>query len=290
MTVSDEEMVATTVRLPRSQIDALDSASEEGTIPNRSEGIRAAVGRYLDSDDVEIPDEAATLAAFQRTKRQSKVWFYREGFQQMVGRVLGAVAKTTPPWHPDAVERTAPRIFERQIQTLFDSEERREEARETLQAEIRKYREAYDESDVDEVNQYLAALAREDDGDEDGEWSHSWEPDVDELADHAVGLLAEGAQDSVEGLQAALANRRDVTDDLAAEATQRAVERYDGRVEDVGPTEAARRIAADLDDPTVDAVVARLADERDMLRYEAKKHAREALAAMQDVQGVPADD
>ena len=92
--MSDEQMVATTVRLPESQVDALDAMTDDGEIPNRSEGIRAAIGFALDSDEWEVDSDAAKLAKFQRTKRLSKVHFYQEGFGQMVRDVLGAVAST----------------------------------------------------------------------------------------------------------------------------------------------------------------------------------------------------
>ena len=156
-----DDLVATTVRLPQAQLDALDAMSEDGEIPNRSEGIRSAIGFALDSDEWEISEDARKLAAFKRTKRLSQVHFYREGFRPMVRRVLQAVGSTSPPWEPEQVERTAPLVFEEQIKTLFDSEERREWAQEVLSDEISRYADAYLQEQPDDDNPYVDAFRAE---------------------------------------------------------------------------------------------------------------------------------
>lgn len=151
-------LITTTVRLPESQIDALDAMAETGEIPNRSEGIRAGLGYAINSDEWEVPDEAKTLAKFERTKRLSKVHFYREGFRPMVRRVLRTVGSTSPPWEPDQVERTAPKVFEDQIETLFDSEDRREWAWDVLEDEIAQYADAYRQEQPADENPYVSAF------------------------------------------------------------------------------------------------------------------------------------
>jgi Arc/MetJ-type ribon-helix-helix transcriptional regulator len=218
--MSDEDMVATTVRLPQSQIDALDDMADADEIPNRSEGIRAAIGYALDSDDWEVSTDAAKLAKFQRTKRLSKVHFYREGFGRMVRRVLGSVASTSPAWDPETVERALPKIFGEQIDTLFDTDERKSEAWDTLEAEIEDYREAWDETDAaDDGNPYLALLS----DDESDDWEPEWKPDVADLADDAADLLDAPGNDA-ETVETALRERKNVDADLAATAVSRALQ------------------------------------------------------------------
>lgn len=227
--MSDENMVATTVRMPQAQIDALDDMSENGEIPNRSEGIRAAVGFALDSDEWDVDNDAAKLAKFQRTKRLSKVHFYREGFAQMVRDVLGAVASTSPAWTPEQVERTAPKIFDDQIDTLFDTPERKEEAWETLRAEIEQYQDAYYEEQPDEGNVYLEAFESEDD---DGDWSPDWKPEVADLAEDALDLL-DVPGNTVANVETALSERKNVDDDLAATAVSKALQEQDDTAQEV---------------------------------------------------------
>lgn len=220
--MSDEELVPITVRVPRSQIDALDEMDEQGEIPNRSEGIRSMIGFSLDSDEFEVPDEASTLEKFQRTKRLSKVHFYREGFRQQVRTVLGGVAGTSPPWTPEQVERTAPQIFERQIETLFDSDDRRAEAWDALEAETDLYRAAYN-GEADEDNPYLEAFQEDDD---ESEWTPEWKPDVGELLPDARDLLAD-PQNDPETVETALSARKNVDADLASTVVSRALSECD---------------------------------------------------------------
>ena len=177
-----EKLQPTTVRISQEQIDALDEVVDEGCAPNRSEAIREAVSYWLQSDECEVPTEALQLAKFQRSKRLSRIHFYREGFRPMVRRVLRSVARTSPPWDPEVVRETAPEIFGPQIEDLF-GEDRHEWAHGVLEDEIDRYAEAFEDDD-DGQNPYVSAF---EDDDEPPEGVDDPEP-IHELDLEEVGL------------------------------------------------------------------------------------------------------